>query len=332
MNMGDAVTVAVDKAALGPGLTFHVCVDYQDGREALLGVAGTLHAADGKRLAMLTEIGTTGQFELAASDGNGGGSVRRHIVSIVADLNERAVDHIEVLRSANKKGDVILELSLTIRTLQSNATIASVTLDPDARSQSGQNLVYKFTASRKLSGQADLWLLSGDGRATFARVHSEPRRCPVTIRGSDYAHDFAPVWHGHEFLVCEIPTPPELTGEDATIAAALAKAKESRKYLNAGEWDDAVRCLRGVWELLKKPGMLTTALTKDGCPEDAAKSLEASAQAQFTFASKFAHAADRSGNLNPEVHARKEDAYHVYSTAMTLLNLVARKANRQATR
>jgi hypothetical protein len=155
----------------------------------------------------------------------------------------------------------------------------------------------------------------------------------VKIAASDWIHDFAPRLGLGRFAVFEVPEPQLLTvgGQMAdAIREGIESAKKAHQSLIRGEWDDVVDDLRGVWELTRNwQSDIKTALKADGYTEEAADSFIEVLKSHFALASKFHHKLDKSKQVAvPRIKPSKEDAYLVYATAMSVLNLISRKLNR----
>lgn len=320
--------------SIGPRLLVTANLQYQRGREALLGISALVKGEDGTVLAHAHEhdINTNG-FELSAGDTR---SLTTGDVNLIVELGERALDHIETLRDKNKKHDVIFVFDFSIRVFTPKLRIPVVKPLAQVKGPPGavvaQALAYEASGRTDFySDVADLWLLSADSGRTFADVVVAVPSFTVTIPASDFLHDFWSEWRRDRFVVFEVPSPdPTIKdpGMKERLIAALDSATNARQKLLAGEWNEVIECLRGVWELVRNQPALKELLAADGYSEEAINALEASFRGQFEFASKFVHREDRGKRLNPELHAQKEDAYLVYSIALSLLNLLARKADR----
>ena len=132
------------------------------------------------------------------------------------------------------------------------------------------------------------------------------------------------------FVVVEIPAAEVLGGDlGERMAKAFAAAQKARQSLRAGEWEDVCQDLRQVWELLRDEQFMRDILKKDGYHDDASSSLCSGLNGFFQLASKFDHALARDkATVLPELKAKKEDAYLAYASAMSVLNLIARKVQR----
>jgi hypothetical protein len=149
------------------------------------------------------------------------------------------------------------------------------------------------------------------------------------VPSADWLHDFAPKFGLGRFCVFELPQ-PEIIGTGSvqdTAKVALAAARKAEDELRAGRWTDACEELRRVWELIRNDVDIQTLLQKEGYTADAASTLNDAIKKLFDFSSKFMHAKDKAGAvIPPAVKAEKEDAYLVFATAMSIINLIAQKA------
>lgn len=329
------VTVAPEANCIAPTLRVEALVSFQPGREGLLSASGVLRAEDGTQIALLHAYDTNASvsFELAADDARNP-TVRT--IPFLAELSERALDHVDECRDKNRKRDVVLTVEFSLHVFVSKALISSIYLGDeikasDGRQQVGQAMAYRWTGRNYSQGQSDLWVLSGNGSRAFAEIIVSAMKMPVTIPASDFVHDFASAWRGGRFVVFEVPAASPTVTDPAMkdrMTAALDNAANACEKLIRGEWNDVIEDLRGVWELVRNEQQFSDLLKADGYSDDAIAALNGSFQKQFDFASKFVHRLDKGKKIAPELRASKEDAYLVYSIAMSLLNLIARKSDR----
>jgi hypothetical protein len=326
-----------DQGAVNNTLLLQVTIGIQNGREAIASVGGRLKSNDNRVLCIIHEYSPSSgpDFTLDA-----GPSDREVFITIhlCAELSARALDHIAERRETTKKADVSLTVELNFRMLSPRITVSSIRMGPefvDENGSQGNQLVYRYSSTAFYSQQTDLWLLSGDGSKSIFTVNSVTQNWPLVISGSDFVHDFAPFWGMGNFVVLEMPLVELLPANDKLgqhLNRALEEASLAKKALIAGEWDDVLDDLRGVWEVIRNDQDVKALLIADGWTDEAADEFNAAVKNQFNVASKFDHSKDRKGALSRRFSARKEDAYMVYSTAMTFLNLLARKYNRQSKR
>ena len=169
------------------------------------------------------------------------------------------------------------------------------------------------------------------GYVLKAGTHSQD--LVVRVPGTDWVHDFAPTLGLGRFVVFEIPRTETFTSRGDIkdeVNAALESAAKAHESLVAGEWDEVMEDLRGVWELTRsKADDIKALLIRDGYTEEAAVSFADAIGRHFVLASKFHHRLDKQRKkIMPEIKAAKEDAYLVYAVAMSVLNLIARKVQR----
>lgn len=259
-------------------------------------------------------------------------------VQAVLGLSPKQVDYLEGVRSRHRKGDVILECRVEAHFLASKVVNATLKPGKQLQDESGdegtQAVVYTVHSPRNpfFSRNTNMWVLSGDGGRTFLERETLQHTSTITISSGDWLHDYAAPWGNTRYIVVELPQPEILTSTpniEQHVNAAIDAAKNAAASLAKGEWNDVVEDLRRVWELVRNHASIRELLQRDGYTPDAIAALEAGIQQQFTFASKFMHRIDTSGRrINPELSASKEDALVCYSFAMSVLNLISRKAMR----
>lgn len=328
-----------DIQCVEPTLVLDLMIAFPRGQRLPLDVAVQIHTEDKKLLGVArpTSMGGQDKLPLDAPEFGSGNNEFSVPARVVLGLSPKQVDYIEGLRSKHRKGDVVLTCQIEVPFLASRMVLAG--LQP-VESKAGDALnaakmvAYKQYNSREpfYSQVTNMWVLSADGGRTF--LERETLRCtmPVTISSGDWLHDYASPWRTTQYMVVELPQPEILTSTpniEQRVNTAIEAAKNASRNLAKGDWNDVLEDLRPVWELLRNDADIAGLLQRDGYPPDAITSFNDSVKAQFNLASKFVHRLDRSGTrIAPEIRASKEDAFVCYSFAMSLLNLVARKATR----
>ena len=111
-----------------PAISFEVEIAHTNYREGLVSVDGWIESDDGKILANMFEVMPNEKLsEIGASDSiyNSKFTLTVYNSTLIAFLDEKAVDYIEKRRMDNEKRDVFLTLSLTIKSIASKAKIFS---------------------------------------------------------------------------------------------------------------------------------------------------------------------------------------------------------------
>ncbi len=330
-----------------PTLGFELVFAFRRGQQVPLDFTLVIASADGRLLGsarptLMPSTGATNDpLPLDASTLNTG--EMSWVVHASLPLTARQLDHIEDLRSTERKGDVLLNCDIEAASLASRATVATLVPGPDVHDEggkdTGQNLVFylrnQSARDRFHSQYSDMWLLSGDSSRTFLQREVLRHPMKVTISSGDWVHDYTAPWRATRYMVVELPQPsfviatPEVEKRLAGAVSALNKASQD---MLKGEWNDVVEDLRPVWELLRNDVDIQQLLARDGYTPAAVAAFNESVRQQFELASKFLHKTDKAGKAAPEIRAAKEDAFLCYSFAMSMVNLVARKAERLAPR
>ncbi len=208
---------------VSPGIRFPTRLRYTEFEEAVMGVSGWLETADGKIIASLeeehaeaivhSEIGARGSSfdsQFKTSD---------YETVLAASLDSRALDHIEKMRVKDEKRDVHFTLDLIVRSIDSRALVSHVhvvnqtdlgmRVTTEIYTGSRSTKDYQFLVYARDSGfsadQNNRWLISGNDRPVFLTTTRQTLKKAVTIRSSDWIHDYAPVLHLGEYFVIEIP-------------------------------------------------------------------------------------------------------------------------------
>lgn len=310
-----------------------------------------LRTEDNKLLGVARPMGFVEQPLALAALAQGESTVEAQVrLNVVLALSPKQLDYLEDRRARHRKGDVVLFCDVEAQLLVSKTVNAYLHVSESGSQSGGSGRVpeghstgliqgpvyYKEHTTRDpfASKLMNMWVLSGDNGRAFLEVDTLRHQESVTIRASDWIHDYAGPWHNARYLVIELPQSeslaPPVTPEIAErLNAAIEAAKRAAENIGRGDWNDVIEDLRQVWELLRNHAELTQLLARDGYTSDAITALNGSIQQQFDLASKFMHRTDRSGRrINPEIRASKEDALLCYAFAMALLNLLTRKAMR----
>lgn len=149
---------------------------------------------------------------------------------------------------------------------------------------------------------------------------------------------FAPYFKIGRFLLLELRIPEDRIVNEfwADLYKRLIhNLHDMEKYIREGEWYHVMVVARKYFENLKigdsKPSHskfkdeFRILMQKEGHSEEGINDLLDAIKKLFDFTSKFIHDKDRSGNLNPIVAVKKEDAYFVYSLSVGLLTMIGRK-------
>jgi hypothetical protein len=321
---------AVD--SITPTLYAEVTFTNDEGREMPLFVEGELRT-NGKLIARMREsLCAGGRQAMRALATYVKGDKVEFTRALVAELSPVAIAHIEESRASNPKGDVSLQLIVLVRDLASN--VAMTFLEPGMRvPDRARDTVAIMRADNRPAGTRVVLTDDGDG---FLSVGTAKWPLLGFIPSSEWVHTFAPAFGLGSFLVFEVPhLEPSAApaGVSATFVqefeAAVEAATNAQSSLARGEWSDVAEGLRPVVELLRNQRAAVEALlTRDGYHADACSEYSEMISHQFGLLSKFLHRLDKGKRLQPQVDAKKEDAYYLLATTAGVLNLIARKLQR----
>ena len=323
--------VSAESTATGAYLRFVIELKYPERVEAPLALNGVLYAPhDTVVCQMLPFPDDTGiNVGLRGLEGSSlpPRDVQTRHLWLTAKLGRLELEHLAKLRAKDPKGDVHFTVKVEVRYLESGAAI--VHLDKGIP-QKG------FAAPMPLAAhQAETCRprpphrVLADNGPGFVSVKTYRTSLQPRIASSDWTHEFAPKFGLGKFAVFELPQ-PEVMGTGSVqerVRLAIDAARSAEDELRAGRWPAACEALRKVWEVIRNDSDLEKLLVKSGYSTAAAASFNEAVAKLFDFSSKFMHITDKSGNpVPPQVKAEKEDAYLLFSTAMSLLNLIAQKA------
>lgn len=335
------------QSACDPTIQVKVTIEYQQIYNIFGGLWGQGFAGDGRRVGPL-ELVPTDEFrfeEPIQPEGVGySGNISRSITFNLR-LTQAALDHIEKIRQANRRRDVVLKFDFTTLLIQPKYRITPVgafKLDQIHQSQVlGQYdpahpdrsiLIYELPeltiARSSTMNFISPFLPTGQlGQVSWI----VQRGIEGTIPSSEWTSDYAPAFGLGNFLVVEMPEiQPTLADGDLAkrLSEAAAALPKMRKDILEGEWTNCAEHSRPVVELLNQRDLMRKLLTDTGLSDDTANALIYGLSGVFDYASKFHHRVDRDGKVAPAQKADKEDAYLAYFNAVTLVNLVAEKHRR----
>jgi len=332
--------------SISPALLINLKLAYEKRLGSIISISGSLMSEDGKVLSKLVDAKEFGKGyetlgEIMARRSYYDkllGKKEEPSIPMVAFLNREVLDYIDEVRDRNPKKDVIFKLKVRFRFLAPHASIAHLhektPQEYGLEAEKGETLItYKYS-SEFVSDRTNLWVISGESGPVFLRVEDRVEEFSRRIPAQDWIHDFAPFLGIGKYLVVELPIPEpiKISGELANRIEEASKSLDKMKEdLLACEWNRVIEDSRPVFELFRKYGrkLVKEILTREGYTEEAIKNLINSIDSLFHYSSKFHHRTDESGKkIMPEIKASKEDAYLIYTTAMGLVNLLARKVKR----
>lgn len=313
--MADAVVKPATDAS-DPTLRFTYTLRFQYRYQIPLGIAGQVRTKSGRIVGDLVDLAVQ---ENAVSFGilprsNQNEPVQERNYVLDCRLTEHGIAALEEERESDPRKDI--HLILTMRGMFLQPTYRMIDRSPAS------------TVEGMVAGDQTRW---GPG---IGFIESMMLSSNVTIYSSQWTSEFAPAFGIGQFLIVELPVISDHTGPASKLGERIREAsialESMRKDVEAGHWTECIEHSRPVTELLKDPEEVRVVLERDGLSTSAADDLLKSIRGAFDFASKFIKKVERGGaGLNPTLVAKKEDALYVYSSSVTLLNLIARKAARE---
>ncbi len=327
----DSISTRSDVLSVEPALVFDVKFSLQRGKDVPIGYSLAVRTEDKRLLGVATPTATplpSGTESLPVDAAGANDNRVTWAVQAVLPLTPRLLDHLDDIRAKNRKQDVVLHCEIGADWLTSKCVVTPLVPDP----QRAITYAAEKASATFHSQYSDLWVLSGDGGRTFMERGRSVSGQVVTIRGSDWVHDYLAGWKQTRFVVVELPE-AEILANPLNVAervnAAIASIKKAAANVERGEWNDVLEDLRPVWELLRNDADIQGMLKRDGYTDEAVSAFNESVKQQFALASKFVHRTDPTGRkVSPEIRANKEDAMMCYSFALSLVNLISRKTHR----
>lgn len=189
----DKVDIMPVQNSINPELLFEIVLDVRRKYEIPIEITGVISSDENKKIANIHEFMyiPNQSLELAATFRRDEGEEKRTI-KLIAPLNSKVLDYIETLRTQNKKGDVILNLDISIRTLESNTVICPLTKDIGVSGgiiseiEKQGNSIIAYRRGDFHPAYSDMWILSGNNGAVFIKTIENNFKNKVTIRSSDW--------------------------------------------------------------------------------------------------------------------------------------------------
>lgn len=335
----DKINVMPVQESINPELLFEIECFIQREYEIPIEISGSIFSDENKKIANVHEVIHGSNSMKLSAEFQRNYNEEKLTLKLIALLNHKVLDYIETLRTKNKKGDVILNLDLFARTVISNTVVSHITKDIGVGggiisqiAEQGNSLIAYRNKSDFYPAHNDMWILSGKGSPTFIEIKNNNFKDKVTIRSSDWIHDYCPVFQIGRFSVFEYLLPDYAEGSgsiEERLNESINAIKKMEENLIRGEWNGVIEDSRAVWELLRNQDEIKDLLMRDGYSEPAFADLNESLNKLFGFSSKFIHKLDKDKKKTiPDIKASKEDAYLIYATSMTIVNLISKKMQR----
>ncbi len=344
----DKIDVKPVQNSINPELLFEIEIFIQTKYEIPIEITGHLFSNENsnKNMKLANIQGFIYEpdkiFELSARGVRDEGE-EKLVIKSIASLNHRVLDHIETSRAKNPKGDVLLNLDIFVKTLESKISLSHMFLMesgelPFQLPEDYKNAKLVFYQSQRpgdgfSASQANMYILSGDSSPTFIEIRNNNFKKPVTIPSSDWIHDYCPVFQIGRFSVFEYLIPDYIEGSGSVeerLNESINAIQKMEKNLIKCEWNQVIEDSRAVWELLRNKEEIKDLLMRDGHTEEAYTDLNEGIKQLFNYSSKFHHREDRGKRVMPEIKASKEDAYLIYAISMNIVNVISKKMQRLA--
>jgi len=319
--------------SINPEFIFDINCVLDRNREIPLEISGHVLSENNKKLANMHQIFhfENQQIELSALQDRYNREYNANF-KLTAPLNQRILDYIETLRTTNSKSDVILNIEIFVKLLETKIILSNMILG-EKNNEGFKQVFYKHDPEfLTTETQINMWILSGNGGPEFIQTVNKKFTTRVTISSSDWIHDYCPVYQIGKFAVFEflIPEYVEGTGSiEERLNKSINAMKKMENNILEGEWNEVIEDSRAVWELLRNLDEIKDLLKDDGYTDQAIENFNETITQLFKFSSKFLHQ-EEIGNrkIMPEMKASKEDAYLIYSLSLNLVNLISKKFQR----
>lgn len=329
----DKIEIKPATESINPEFIFDINCVLDRNREIPLEISGHVLSENNKKLANIYQIFhfENQQIELSALQDRYNRENNLNF-KLTAPLNQRILDYIETLRTTNSKSDVILNIEIFVKLLETKIILSNMILG-EMNNEGVQKVLYRYDPEFSTpQPQINMWILSGNSGPEFIRTINKKFTNIVTISSSDWIHDYCPVFQIGKFAVFEYLL-PEYTEGTGSIEERLNKSINAIKKMEddilEGEWNEVIKNSRAIWELLRNCDEIKDLLIEDGYTDQASENLNETIKQLFKFSSKFIHH-EEIGNrtIMPEMKASKEDAYLIYTLSMNLVNLISKKLKR----
>lgn len=334
----DKINVVPVQESINPELLFEIEFFIEREKEIPIEISGNIFSDENKKIANVHEVIHGSNSMKLSAEFQRNYNEEKLTLKLSALLNHKVLDYIETLRTKNKKGDVILNLDLFAKTVMSSTVVSHITKDIGVSggiisqiAEQGNSIIAYRNKSDFYPAYNDMWILSGKGSPTFMEIKNNNFKDKVTIRSSDWIHDYCPAFQIGRFSVFEYLLPDYAEGSgsiEERLNESINAIKKMEENLIGGDWNGVIEDSRAVWELLRNQDEIKNLLIRDGYSEQAAMDLNEGLKQLFNFSSKFHHREDKGKKITPEIKASKEDAYLIYATSMNIVNLISKKMQR----
>lgn len=311
--------IDVDDQTIDPALRVSIEVEYFEGIEAPISVAGRI-ILNGKTISSLQEIQIVNDsydelivFDQRTQDErmNGGNKFQtKKSLRLTSSLSPKAIEHIEESQERSREKSVDFQIEFILKSL---------------------NLSFKPVGTG-----------GPQNTNSFLKIKVTKPYEHFTIKQSDWINHYTTHLGIGKFLLFELSIPnnnrvPKFW--EKLYGNLVKNLVDIEHCLKSGDWQNAMFYVRKFYENIKigdgKPGHnkfkqeLDKILKDDQHGDEGIKNLYDALWQFFEFASKYIHDNDKQGNINNLPIPHKEDAYFAYSLAIGILNFIGRKLARK---
>lgn len=313
-------SITVEQNSILPSLLVSIEVSHYYNMEALISISGSLRSGSGVTIAHLSEQQFQGErnIDLKLFDENqtneifsGANKYRSSFyVTLTAVLTPKAIQHIEEVREKTGEKSVLLGCRLVSRI---------VTLPYKPKSAGGPQTNDTLIAIKTKEISLDQYKISQ----------------------SDWINSYAKPLGIGNYLLLELNIPSKHEVDEAWTELyhrLRLRLSEIETANREGDWQKAMMASRQFYEGLhfkknnKKDQEFREALKelflKDNHSTSSFDTFLLGVDNFFDFTSKYFHDKDKAGAFNPVPNPTKEDAYLVYALALSLLNIIGKKATK----
>jgi len=331
-----------------PAIRFDIEIEKESGTESILSIEGWLYTVYNEPLvASLIEYREqTGDYNrgslgaMGSSYDNAIIKMEKENISLIAFLEKEAIDFIEESRYKDRYNDVHLKLRVKFTTLNSNTRLLMPIFrklsDVGASGAVGAEQMMIYNLDTREGQNDNAWLLSGAGNPYFINVKELTLEFNHDISSSDWIKKYSEMWKIGQYFLIDLPLPlmeskylkNKPLGE--RLIETIKSFSKMEENFKRGEWTEVIKESRPIYELLRDKDSILSIFTDSGYTEEMASSLYESIRNLFDYASKYIHKLERTPDkaIMPQIKAEKEDAYLIYASSATLINLLNRKISK----
>lgn len=317
-------------------------IEFTRGTEAILGVNGFLFTMDDTLLASVREYydipGSYDSTEINAMGYRENWRQRetKHQLSLIAILRQEAIDCIEEKRMKDAYNDIKFKLKLKFQIVEPiiialpTKSLKINSIAPKSAFSDEDMIIY----GHDKTARGDTWLLSAKDGSGLLKIKKEIIEAHISISSSDWVNKFSEEMKLGKYFIIELPLPEIEKDYDRSEEKYVTQLHEAIKSfsimeqnIKMGEWNEVIKNSRPIYELIREKDFLESILSRSGYTQEMSLELHNSVRSLFNYASKYIHKIDQSPEKAIIHHfkAEKEDAYLIYATSATLINLLNRK-------